>query len=112
MFWELDSDHDMKIDFNTFYNHDNCGISTAVLERVMACYGVNNQLSYIDFAYFLLASESKQSKCAIEYWFRVLDCDGDGFLSLYELGMFWDEQRARIGSIDDVWTQEDFICCL
>lgn len=33
---------------------------------------------------------------SIEYWFRCMDIDGDGFLSMYELEHFYEEQCERM----------------
>ena len=34
--------------------------------------------------------------CSIEYWFRVLDVDGDGYLSLYEMEYFYSEMLEKM----------------
>lgn len=33
---------------------------------------------------------------SIEYWFRCMDLDGDGVLSMYELEFFYEEQCERM----------------
>lgn len=33
---------------------------------------------------------------SIEYWFRCMDMDGDGVLSMYELEFFYEEQCERM----------------
>ena len=49
--------------------------------------------------------------CSIEYWFRCLDVDGDGVLSLYELQLFYEEvlQRLRELSIECL-SVENTVC--
>ena len=59
------------------------------------------KMSYSDFVWFLISEEDKQSATSIEYWFRIMDLDGDGALSMYELQHFWDEQLQRM-------VQQDF----
>lgn len=54
------------------------------------------RMSYTEFVWFLLAEEDKTHPTAIEYWFRCMDIDGDGILSMYELEYFYEEQRARM----------------
>ncbi|MGH0147330.1 UNVERIFIED_CONTAM: hypothetical protein FKN15_015040 [Acipenser sinensis] len=51
----------------------------------------------------LLASDSNHSSLAnkqhffsIEYWFRCMDLDGDGVLSMYELEYFYEEQCQKL----------------
>lgn len=34
--------------------------------------------------------------CSVEYWFRCMDMDGDGVLSMYELEYFYEEQCERM----------------
>lgn len=36
------------------------------------------------------------SSPSIEYWFRCMDGDGDGVLSMYELEFFYEEQCERM----------------
>lgn len=42
------------------------------------------------FAYFY------DCLCSIEYWFRCMDLDGDGVLSMFELEYFYEEQCERM----------------
>lgn len=57
------------------------------------------KMSYTDFVWFLLSEEDKLHPTAIEYWFRCMDLDGDGFLSMYELEYFYEEQMNRMEAI-------------
>lgn len=53
-------------------------------------------------------------RCSIEYWFRCMDLDGDGLLSMYELEYFYSEQVSRMEdmSIEPI-SFEDCLCqCL
>ncbi len=38
----------------------------------------------------------------MEYWFRILDTDEDGYLSIYELELFYNEQvrKQQINFLD------------
>src|SRR5699024_10707889 len=56
----------------------------------------DNQMSYAEFVWFLLSEEDKRHPRAIEYWFRCMDLDGDGALSMYELEYFYSEQVKRM----------------
>ncbi|CAI8003435.1 Serine/threonine-protein phosphatase 2A regulatory subunit B'' subunit beta, partial [Geodia barretti] len=69
------------------------------------------KLSYKDFIWFLLSEEDKTTQRSIEYWFRCLDVDGDGVLSLYELQLFYEEvlQRLRELSIECL-SVENTVC--
>ncbi|KXS11229.1 hypothetical protein M427DRAFT_60803 [Gonapodya prolifera JEL478] len=75
------------------------------------------KFEYRDFVWFILSVEDKNTPPAIEYWFRCLDTDGDGMLSLHELKYFYDEQRERMYSgfatfCNEVWSFPDFVCNL
>ena len=40
----------------------------------------SKQMTYQEFVFFLISEEDKKTDTAIEYWFRCLDLDGDGYL--------------------------------
>ena len=48
-----------------------------------------------DFVWFILSSEDKRTTKAVEFWFRCMDLDGDGKISMYELEYFYEEQLKR-----------------
>ena len=84
-------------------------------------------MSYYEFVWFLISEEDKRSPTrypfsspipivillhsSIEYWFRCLDLDGDGILSMYELDYFYQEQvhKMEIYGIEFM-PLEDCIC--
>lgn len=43
-----------------------------------------------------LTHRCRFSGASIEYWFRCMDLDGDGVLSMYELEFFYDEQCLKL----------------
>ena len=48
---------------------------------------------------------------SIEYWFRCMDSDGDGVLSLYELVFFYEEVLQRLQELNiDCLSVENTIC--
>ncbi|XP_039295661.1 uncharacterized protein LOC111055503 isoform X2 [Nilaparvata lugens] len=73
--------------------------------------GGEAKMSYTEFVWFLLAEEDKMHPRAIEYWFRCMDLDGDGYLSMYELEYFYDEQLQRMEAIGiECLPFEDCLC--
>ncbi|XP_045489487.1 serine/threonine-protein phosphatase 2A regulatory subunit B'' subunit beta isoform X2 [Pieris rapae] len=109
-FWELDKDHDLFIDKHDLARHNDHALSSRMIERVLSgCVTRGNQnrltprgeprMSYTEFVWFLLAEEDKSHPTAIEYWFRCMDLDGDGFISMYELEYFYEEQMQRMEAI-------------
>ena len=55
-------------------------------------------LNFPDFMWFVLAEEDRTSLAALEYWFRIIDVDEDGVISLFELEQFWELQEEILHS--------------
>ncbi|KAJ3205540.1 Serine/threonine-protein phosphatase 2A regulatory subunit B'' subunit beta [Entophlyctis luteolus] len=121
-FWELDRDRDMLLTIYDLEAYGRRALSHAALARIIECYGITagppssllsasegeapqvgavdasatRYLGYKEFIAFILSVEEKTSDSALEYWFRVLDLDGDGVLSLLEIETFWEHQHMRL----------------
>jgi len=82
-----------------------------------------------DSAGFMLAMEDKSTTFASEFWFKCMDLDGDGVISMHEIHHFWEEQVNRMRSgrtgevlaardnprlisywCGEVWDWSDFVC--
>ncbi|KAJ1964692.1 Serine/threonine-protein phosphatase 2A regulatory subunit B'' subunit beta [Dipsacomyces acuminosporus] len=72
------------------------------------------RMTYRDFVWFLISEIDKTSPTAVEYWFRCLDLDGDGVLTVYELEYFYDEQVNRMEEemSGDIIMLDDLMCQL
>ncbi|KAJ6620117.1 hypothetical protein lerEdw1_014910 [Lerista edwardsae] len=70
-FWELDTDHDLYIDPKDLARHNDHGTSLS----------------------------TRATSTSIEYWFRCMDLDGDGVLSMYELQYFYEEQCQKLDNM-------------
>ncbi|XP_033842615.1 serine/threonine-protein phosphatase 2A regulatory subunit B'' subunit beta isoform X1 [Periophthalmus magnuspinnatus] len=102
-FWELDTDHDLYIDKKDLGRHNDQAISRKMIDRIFSGTVTRDRqtykerrLSYADFVWFLISEEDKKTETSIEYWFRCMDLDGDGVLSMYELEYFYDEQCQKL----------------
>ncbi|XP_018966013.2 serine/threonine-protein phosphatase 2A regulatory subunit B'' subunit beta-like isoform X1 [Cyprinus carpio] len=102
-FWELDTDHDLYIDQRDLMRHNDQAISHRMTERLFSGAVTRDRkvhkegrLSYADFVWFLISEEDKKTETSIEYWFRCMDLDGDGVLSMYELEYFYQEQSQKL----------------
>lgn len=100
-FWSLDQDHDLLISKEDLARHNDASISSRIIERIFS--GIvskqiqqTGKMSYSDFVWFLIAEEDKKHPRSIEYWFRLMDIDGDGYISMYEMEYFYYEQMKRL----------------
>ncbi|XP_034232169.1 uncharacterized protein LOC117640057 isoform X2 [Thrips palmi] len=118
-FWELDRDHDLFIDRHDLARHSDHALSSRLIERIFSGAVTRggrhklreDRMSYTEFVWFLLSEEDKTHPTAVEYWFRCMDLDGDGFLSMYELEYFYEEQLQRMDAIGiETLPFEDCLC--
>ncbi|XP_028655831.1 serine/threonine-protein phosphatase 2A regulatory subunit B'' subunit beta isoform X2 [Erpetoichthys calabaricus] len=117
-FWELDTDHDLYIDQKDLARHNDHALSNKIIERIFSGAVTRDKkmlkerrMSYADFVWFLISEEDKKSSTSIEYWFRCMDLDGDGVLSMYELEYFYEEQCQKLENMAIVFLPfEDCLC--
>lgn len=102
-FWELDGDHDLYISQADLSRYNDQASSNRIIERIFSgavtrgkTVQREGRMSYADFVWFLISEEDKRNPTSIEYWFRCMDVDGDGVLSMYELEYFYEEQCERM----------------
>uniref|UniRef100_A0A1A7WKR9 Protein phosphatase 2, regulatory subunit B'', alpha n=1 Tax=Iconisemion striatum TaxID=60296 RepID=A0A1A7WKR9_9TELE len=102
-FWELDTDHDLYIDFKDLARYNDHASSNRITERLFSgavtrgnAVQREGRMSYAEFVWFIISEEDKKNPTSIEYWFRCMDVDGDGVLSMYELEYFYEEQCERM----------------
>ncbi|KAI1305832.1 Serine/threonine-protein phosphatase 2A regulatory subunit B'' subunit beta [Halotydeus destructor] len=104
-FWELDKDHDLIIDKYDLARHNAGAMSSRMIDRIFSGAVTrgpvkkHGKMTYSEFVWFLMSEEDKRQPRSIEYWFRCMDTDGDGFLSMYELEYFYEEQARRMEAI-------------
>lgn len=100
-FWELDTDRDQLVGFDDLCKYGQGSVTPSVIKRVVEgagrplSSGKAGKLNFEDFVYFCLSEEDKNCSPAVYYWFKVLDLDGDGILSGYELYRFYQENCQR-----------------
>lgn len=103
-FGDLDMDRDLMLSKEDLMDYAPQGsMNPLVVDRVFKGAGrrkrcnVPDRIGYEDFVWFCLSEEDKSTVPAIRYWFKVLDTDEDGVLSVYELKAFFDATAARGG---------------
>ncbi|XP_077987320.1 serine/threonine-protein phosphatase 2A regulatory subunit B'' subunit delta-like isoform X2 [Glandiceps talaboti] len=118
-FWELDTDHDLFIDKKDLAKHNDHAVSSRMIDRIFsgAVTRSRNQgdsterMSYSEFVWFLISEEDKRNPTSVEFWFRCMDIDGDGFLSMYELEYFYEEQLQKMENLGiETLPFEDCLC--
>ncbi|XP_032229153.2 serine/threonine-protein phosphatase 2A regulatory subunit B'' subunit beta isoform X2 [Nematostella vectensis] len=116
-FWELDTDHDLLIDEKDLCKHSNHALSSRMVKRLFSgCVTrgktyLEGKMTYPKYVWFLLSEEDKKHPRSIEYWFRCMDLDGDGVLSMYELEYFYEEQVAKMDALGiETMAFEDCLC--
>ncbi|ESO11727.1 hypothetical protein HELRODRAFT_71294 [Helobdella robusta] len=114
-FWELDQDHDLYISESDLARHNNHALSSRIISRIFSGAVtrqlVNGKLSYKDFVWFLISEEDKRHPRSIEYWFRCMDLDGDGVISMYEMEYFYEEQVKKMELLDiETLPFQDCLC--
>jgi serine/threonine-protein phosphatase 2A regulatory subunit B'' len=102
-FWELDTDHDLQIDREDLMRYGGHSLTYRIVDRIFGGYArrLDNvdhpgYMSYTDFIWFCLSEEDKNSETAIDYWFRCVDMDGDGLITMYDMEYFYKEQLHRM----------------
>lgn len=102
-FWELDTDHDLQIDREDLMRYGGHSLTYRIVDRIFGGYPrrLDNPehpgfMSYTDFIWFCLSEEDKNSETAIDYWYRCIDMDGDGLITMYDMEYFYKEQLHRM----------------
>ncbi len=102
-FWELDTNHDLQIDREDLMRYGGHSLTFRIVDRIFGGHarpldGAERpgMMSYTDFIWFCLSEEDKTSDTAIDYWFRCVDLDGDGLITMYDMEFFYQEQLHRM----------------
>lgn len=119
-FWELDTDHDLYIDQKDLVRYNDHASSNRIIERIFSgavtrgnAVQREGRMSYAEFVWFLISEEDKKNPTSIEYWFRCMDLDGDGVLSMYELEYLYEEQCEKMETMGiEPLPFQDLLCQL
>lgn len=119
-FWELDANHDLQIDKEDLMRYSSHSLTTRIVDRIFSGHARPldapqnaGYMSYTDFIWFCLSEEDKTSDTAIDYWFRCVDMDGDGIITMFDMEYFYKEQLHRMESFGHEPVQiKDILCQL
>ena len=109
-----DDDDEEYLDRHDFQPHLTIFVSDKILERIFQRHKQGaDRLEYSDFVTFVLANCNQYNPKSIEYFFRALDLDDDGILSVQDIatlykGMSW---MAVIWG-ESVMDFKNFICMM
>ncbi|XP_076435906.1 serine/threonine-protein phosphatase 2A regulatory subunit B'' subunit delta-like isoform X3 [Babylonia areolata] len=116
-FWELDKDHDLFIDRGDLARHNDHALNSRIIDRIFSGAVTRGKdfregrMSYKEFVWFLISEEDKKHPTSIEYWFRCMDLDGDGVISMYEMEYFYEEQMQKMEALGiEKLPFEDCLC--
>lgn len=116
-FWEIDTDHDFKIDQDDLMRYGNHSLTYRIVDRIFSqapkkftCLEAG-KMSYEDFVWFILSEEDKTSEPSLEYWFKCIDLDSDGVITRKEMLYFYEEQLHRMECMaHEPVLFEDIVC--
>lgn len=85
--------------------YSNGALTNLVVQRIFSgTVSLNNSMEqvidYCAFVNFLLAEVDKCHPKSIEYWFRIMDLNGDGRISFDEMEQFYNEITANVVRMD------------
>jgi serine/threonine-protein phosphatase 2A regulatory subunit B'' len=116
-FWDLDTDHDFLIDREDLNKYDGHAYSARALDRLFEnvamrfTSGIPGKMNYDDFVWFILSDEDKTSSMSVEFFFALIDLDGDGVIRDHEMRVFFDDQVRRLETIgQDAPAFADIMC--
>jgi len=107
-FANLDIDEDGVLSKEELLEYEEGGqLARKVVDRVWQVNLENKDknMEYWDWVMFLMAEVDKSTDPAMDYWFAVLDVDGDGLLSIGEMKVFYTESLMVLITADIVVPQ-------
>jgi len=107
-FANLDIDEDGVLSKAELLEYEEGGqLARKVVDRVWQVNLENKEknMEYWDWVIFLMAEVDKSTDPAMDYWFAVLDMDGDGLLSIGEMKAFYTESLMVLITADIVVPQ-------
>eukprot|EP00906_Rhabdomonas_costata_P022844 RCo032900 len=94
---QLDSDHDGMLSRTELYGYNDGAFTRLFIDRVFeVSQTFGGKMDYKNYIEFVLCVENPASKPAFDFFWRVLDLHGEGYLTPLVLKMFFREVQARL----------------
>ena len=81
--FELDTRQTQLLTFNQLSRYSSHTVNPKVFSRMAQATNRyhTDGVDFGDFIWFIMSEEDKTHSTALEYWFRILDFDGDGIVT-------------------------------
>ncbi|GFY56516.1 hypothetical protein TNIN_436661 [Trichonephila inaurata madagascariensis] len=96
----LDTDHNGMLSKEELSRYGTGTLTSAFIERVFQeCLTYDREMDYKTYLDFVLAMENRKEPQALQYFFRLLDIEQKGYLSVFDLNYFFraiqDQMKAH-----------------
>ncbi|CAG0883280.1 unnamed protein product [Darwinula stevensoni] len=93
----LDRDHNGMLSKEELQRYGTGMLTSVFIDRVFQeCLTYDGEMDYKTYLDFVLALENRKEPQALQYFFRILDVEGKGFLSVFSLNYFFRASSCAI----------------
>lgn len=97
----LDTDQNGMLSKSELGRYGSGTLTTVFLDRVFQeCLTYEGEMDYKTYLDFILALENRKTPQALQYLFKILDCEGEGAITMFSLNFFFraiQEELVRHG---------------
>mmetsp|Transcript_42560 Transcript_42560/g.100151 ORF Transcript_42560/g.100151 Transcript_42560/m.100151 type:complete len:313 (+) Transcript_42560:319-1257(+) len=97
MYLRLDMDRNGLLSREELQHFGGRGLTSVFVERVFQqCHTYDDEIDYKTFLDFVLAMENKQTPQSLRFFWRFLDVQNKGFLSIFDINYFFREVAMQL----------------
>uniref|UniRef100_A0A3Q3DAT2 Serine/threonine-protein phosphatase 2A regulatory subunit B'' subunit gamma n=1 Tax=Hippocampus comes TaxID=109280 RepID=A0A3Q3DAT2_HIPCM len=105
----LDKDHNGMLSKEELSRYGRATLTSVFLERVFQeCLTYDGEMDYKTYLDFVLALENKKEPAALQYIFKLLDMDNQGYLNVFSLNYFFRVKKIKCNQITFTVNDEIF----
>jgi len=98
MYLQLDADHNGTLSLKEMLQFNGSTMSNLCIQRIFQYKKTwDGEMDYKGFLNFVLATENKQHLAALNYWWEILDLDGNGYLTPLTLHTLYRSVQKKMG---------------